>query len=187
MPLRLDKVGPDEQSVLENLLQLYIHELCQYNPVEIGENGRYRLDKFESYFNEPGRFPLLIRVKGRLAGFVLVRQVDNIAPVPTFAITDFFLLENYRRLGIGEEIARLVFEEYHGHWQIGVHGSNQIARDFFRQVLYRYTGNHFRTTTIDGFDGPVYLFQSPAPRPKERAAETALSPLADFLGQSESQ
>lgn len=183
MPLRLQACGAEEKPVLDNLMQLYLHEMCKYNPIPIGEDGRFRYEYLDQYFGEPGRFPLLVRVMGKIAGFVLVRTVDNIAQSPTFSIAEFFILENYRRLGIGEEVARMVLDEFPGHWQIGVLGPNQPARDFWRQTLYRYTANQFRTTTVDGWEGPVYVFKSPGPRPKEPAAQTA--PEQNLYGQPE--
>ncbi len=173
MPLRLQACGVDDKQVLDNLLQLYLHEMCKFQPVAMGEDGRFHYEHLNAYFGEAGRFPFLVRCMGKLAGFVLVRTVDNIAAQPTYSVAEFFILENYRRLGIGEEIARMVLDEFQGHWQIGVLASNQPARDFWRQTLYRYTGNHFRTSTVDGWEGPVYVFKSPGPRPKEPAAQTA--------------
>lgn len=181
MPLRLDAVGKDDQVVLENLIQLYLHEMCKYEPLPLGENGRFTYPDLENYFHKAGHSPFFIRCKGKLAGFVLVRQLDTLGKDPAYCISDFFLVENYRRLGIGEEIARMVFEQFPGQWQVGVNGANQPARDFFRQVLYRYTANGFKTTATPGFQGPVYTFQSPGPRPKDPAAETASNPTLNHL------
>lgn len=185
MPLSLDAVGKDDKSILDNMIQLYMHEMCKYQPIEMGEDGRFKYDHLDAYWHEAGRFPFFIRCKGRLAGFVLVRQIETLAKEPTFSVAEFFLVENYRRLGIGEEIARMVFEKFQGHWQIGVMSSNQSGRDFWRQVLYRYTANNYRTTHVDGWEGPVYVFKSPGPRPKEPAAETASDLNPEFFGQTE--
>ena len=47
---------------LSNLLELYIHDLSEIFPLEVGHDGRYGYGKLPLYWSEPDpRFPFLIR------------------------------------------------------------------------------------------------------------------------------
>lgn len=177
MPLRLDHARHDEKQILENLLQLYLHEMCQYSPRELKDDGRFDYEFFPLYFEEAGRHAFIIRLRGRLAGFVMVRTLDTISKTPTYSFAEFFVVESYRRLGIGEEVARLVLDQFQGRWQVGVDTNNKIAKQFWKNVIYRYTGDKFKETTEEGFNGPVYEFNSPGTRP---AAEPATNPVTEL-------
>ncbi len=170
MPLRIEMIGIDDKQILENLLQFYLHEKCKYDPQALSESGRFQYDELQNYFNNAGHTPYFIRVKGRLAGFVLLKQIESHGKTVCHAITEFFILEPYRKLGIGEEIARTIFDEHPGSWQIHAHADNKGGREFLFKVLYRYTGNKFRTTPLPGVNGPVFTFISPGPRVTEPTA-----------------
>lgn len=174
MPIELTFARKEDTGVLRNLLQLYLHELSVYAPIEIGEDGIYAYEHLDSYFGDAHRWAFLVRVKGKLAGFVMVRRLDTLSTEATYSVAELFVLEPYRRLGIGEEVARSVFEQFQGHWQIGALEENKLARTFWNRVVYRYTGNNYAEARLKGWPGPVYVFKSPAPRP-EGVAETAVS------------
>lgn len=163
MPLRIELVGRDDKEVLENLLQFYLHEKCKYEPIHLLETGRFQYEDIENYFSVAGHTPYFIRVRGRLAGFVLIKQIESHTKKPCFAIAEFFVLEPYRKLGIGEEIARSIFNTHNGAWQIHIHSDNKAGREFMNKVLYRYTANRFQITALPGVNGPVYTFSSPGP------------------------
>ena len=166
MPLELSSVRAGEDQVLVNLTHLYLHETSLYEPREIGDDGLYRMEGLESWLTDERRYPFFIRVKGKLAGFALVRQLDTLAPEATYSLSHLFLLETYRQLGIGEEIARSLFEQFQGHWQIGVPNDNKVARQFCKRVLYRYTSGDFGEVRMKGYSGPVFVFRSPSAKPE---------------------
>ncbi len=158
MPVTLVEAKESERSVIDNLLQLYLHELSRFEEIEIGESGRYSYHHLEAYWQESGRIACLIRVKGKLAGFALVRDEKH----GIHTVAEFFVLENYRRLGIGEEICRLMFERHPGAWEISVLAENEVAIAFWRTVVRRYTGKKFEEASAPGWLGPIFRFCSPA-------------------------
>lgn len=166
MPLELMSVRGGEMPVLENLVHLYLHEISVYEPREIESDGMYRLDGMATWFDDDKKFPFFVRVKGKLAGFAMVRRLDSLAPEPTYSLSHLFMLETYRQLGIGEEIARSLFDQFQGHWQVGVPQENKVGRQFCRRVLYRYTSGDFGEVRLKGFEGPVFVFRSPSERPE---------------------
>ncbi|MCB0826978.1 MAG: GNAT family N-acetyltransferase [Armatimonadetes bacterium] len=176
MPLRLEKVDASEAHILDNLIQLYLHEMGRFMHHEMDDFGRFEHDHLPAFVEATDKDAYLVRVKGKLAGFVLVRDLSSLSNKPIHSISEFFILESYRRLGIGEEIARILFEMRHGTWQIGVHNENNVARTFWRNVIYRYTGSKYREIKVSGWDGPVYEFKSPGFRPKEPVGDESPSP-----------
>src|SRR5512133_3078613 len=101
--------------VLENLMHLYLYDFTEYEPADVEEQGRFVDDHLPLYWVEPGRYPFLVTVAGKYAGFVLVRQVSKPAETPiTHAIAEFFILRKYRRQGLGRAVAWQIFERFPG-------------------------------------------------------------------------
>jgi len=166
LPLTLTPVRLEERPILDNLLQLYLHEMSRFDDRELDDSGRYAYPHLDRYFTEDSRFPYLIRVKGKLAGFVLVRDVPSVTNERIHTVAEFFIIEVYRRLGIGEEIARLVFDRLPGTWQVAQKEENAIGKAFWKQVIWRYTAKQFREFRTPDWHGPIFEFVSPGPRPE---------------------
>ena len=75
------------------------------------------------YWDEVGRWPSLIRVRGVIAGFALVR---GLAP-GSFELAEFSVLPAYRRQGVGRAAAAAVFARFPRHWRLrAVPGAGQF-------------------------------------------------------------
>jgi predicted acetyltransferase len=103
----------------------------------------------------------VIRVKGKIAGFVLVRDIESFRGGVIHTVAEFFVLNMYRRLGIGEEIARMVFDKFPGQWQIAVQQQNKAGRAFWKTVIWRYTGGRMSEFRRSDWTGPIFEFRSP--------------------------
>ena len=68
----------EEQPVLENLLDLYVYEFSELLGLEIVKM-EIPLTRLPLYWSEPERYPFLVRVDGKLAGFVLVKKGEGVA------------------------------------------------------------------------------------------------------------
>ena len=76
-PPRLARVIPatrDQEPILANLLELYIHDFSEILPMELGPDGRFGYKDLSNYWIEPDRHPFLITVDEKLAGLVLVKK-----------------------------------------------------------------------------------------------------------------
>ena len=69
----------EQEPVLANLLELYAHDFSELRDLDVGEDGRFGYGALPLYWTEPGRFPFLVGVDGRLAGLVLVRRGSAIS------------------------------------------------------------------------------------------------------------
>ncbi|MCE7929230.1 MAG: GNAT family N-acetyltransferase [Dehalococcoidia bacterium] len=147
--------GQSGCDAIENLLQLYLHELSAFGSREAGEDGRYPYPYLPLYWSEQGRWPFLLRVDGNVAGFALVRQVEG-----RFQMAEFYVLREYRRCGVGERAARLLFAQFPGLWLVEELAANTAAIAFWRAVIGRFAGV-FKER--QGPSGLQQLFDSAAP------------------------
>jgi hypothetical protein len=58
----IEVATPAEAPVLENLLELYLHDLSDVFALEVGGDGRFGYERLPLYWTQPERrFPFLIR------------------------------------------------------------------------------------------------------------------------------
>jgi predicted acetyltransferase len=136
----LEKIPSSQCNVIENLIQLYLHDFSEFATVgseygEVGSDGRFAYRGLDSYWREDGRVPYVIRADDRLVGFALVNQWSALARPVDQAVAEFFILRKYRRIGIGRRAARLMFESCRGRWEIPVAAYNQSALSFWRRTV----------------------------------------------------
>lgn len=140
----LAEAGPDDIPVLRRLMQLYLYDLGSVDGWDIGRDGLFgNAERIERFWTEPRRHSFLVRVDGILAGFALVRDEAWFAGAGTREVSEFFVLRRYRRHGIGERVARRLFDRFPGPWEVVEMESNVDAQAFWRAVIGRYTGGAF--------------------------------------------
>jgi predicted acetyltransferase len=106
---------------------------------------------------EPERSPFLVRVDGKLAGFVLVARYDYLTGIKdTWVMAEFFIMRKYRLHGIGEYVACHIFNQFPGDWQVGQ--INKILQQQRRKVIARYSQNFKNTTSNNETCGPIQVF-----------------------------
>jgi predicted acetyltransferase len=133
-----------EQPVIKNLMQLYLHDFSEFADVEIQDDASYDYPYLKHYWQDPDRFPFLIRLDGNLAGFALVRkEVTPDTGQPLTSLAEFFVLRRLRRLGIGRRAATKLWDLLPGSWVIEVLESNKEAYPFWKQVISAYTREEF--------------------------------------------
>jgi predicted acetyltransferase len=86
----------------------------------------------------PGNEAMVFARDQDLAGFALFRREAGVANAPHHVLLDFFVVPRMRRLGIGGEAARLLFDRFVGQWEISVLTSDVAAYAFWRRTLARY-------------------------------------------------
>jgi predicted acetyltransferase len=136
--LSLDAATSADASLLGNLLELYSHELSDVFPsVVLGPDGRFGYPALPLYWSElERRFAFLIRVDGQVAGFVLATRGSPAAADPqVLDVAEFFVLRRYRRQGIGQCTARLLWNRLPGPWTVRVAEGNQIGLAFWAGLL----------------------------------------------------
>jgi predicted acetyltransferase len=130
----------NQQPILANLLELYIHDFSEFHPVHLDGTGRFGYPQLPLYWIEPDRHPFLTYVDTKIAGFALVKAI----PEPTnhtsvWDMAEFFVLRTYRRQGIGAQAAHQVFRRFPGPWCIRVMHANRNAIAFWSRAIAAFT------------------------------------------------
>lgn len=135
--IRLDPAG-GQRAAVENLFQFYVHDFSDFwaeRQVEFGEDGRFpAYPPLAAYWSEASAEPLLIRVDGKLAGFVLIDRHTHSGQRVDFNMGEFFVARPYRREGVGREAALAAIRARSGQWEIAVARRNLPAQPFWRAV-----------------------------------------------------
>src|SRR5580704_1256923 len=75
---------PEQQPILANLLELYVHDFSEFHPVALGPDGRFGYKGLEEYWSAPDRYAFLFTVDGNLAGLALIKKGSEITRDPSF-------------------------------------------------------------------------------------------------------
>lgn len=145
MDVSMQLMSVEEKPLLIRLMELYNYEFSAFSNDDVSEYGFYGYDHIDDYWNEAGRFPYLIRVDGKIAGFALIcphchyRQEKDAR-----CIGEFFIMLKYRRIGIGTKVAAQLFDKHRGLWEICYWRNNYPAGQFWKKVVEEYTNNHYQ-------------------------------------------
>lgn len=148
-----------EQPVLEHLMELYLHDFSEFEPLEIGEDGVFRYAYLPHYWEDPNRHPFLIKLNGKLAGFALLRfEIDPANGLGQMDMTEFFVLRRYRRQKVGSQAAIMLWDAFPGQWQVKVLKSNKKAYPFWEKIISDYTDNRYQEKQGEGPGDRVTVF-----------------------------
>lgn len=126
MKIEIEAIPSSSQNELKAMLFGYLSEL--------GVDTDYAY--LPLYWTEPGRFPYFILADGQIAGFALVRALDE---SPHFEMAEFGVSKPHRGLAIGTAAAHALFARHQGHWQVTVMPDNLAGLQFWRSVTPRGT------------------------------------------------
>jgi predicted acetyltransferase len=155
----------EERARLLALFELYVYDLSEVLPLDVGDDGRFRPLPLDAYWSDPRCHPFLLRAGGKLAGFALVQERSRLTGDESVRdMAEFFVVRRYRKQGIGERAAAWLFDRFPGSWEVRQKRENQAATAFWRRAIWRYTGGRFEEVVLDsaGWRGPVQRFDSRA-------------------------
>ena len=136
MDIHVEPILYEQKSVFIQMLELYLYDFSEFSK------------HIDDYWNEEGRYPFFIRVNGKLAGLVLVRSCceHNHLPNP-HNIAEFFVMKKYRQKGVGRMAATMIFDMFHGGWEVSQWINNVPAQNFWGKVIADYTDGKYHTFT----------------------------------------
>ena len=128
-----------ERSVVENLLQLYVHDFSEHwsgmAQGELGDDGRFAPYPLDAYWRDEDAVPLLLRHAGRIVGFALVNRAGHMAQALDRNMAEFFIARKHRRAGLGQAAAMAIFSRYPGQWETAVARRNVGGLTFWRRAI----------------------------------------------------
>jgi predicted acetyltransferase len=151
----------EHRELMYGLMNLYLYDFSEFTGEDCGEKGGFIDGNLFRYWIEPNRFPFLILVDGKYAGFVLVRDQQRFSENQvTHHIAEFFIMRKYRRMKIGQQAAWTIFDRFRGPWFVAEMEENLPAQAFWRRTIAEYTGGIFQEVRVAEWEGPVQLFNS---------------------------
>ena len=131
MPITVDLATSDETDALLNLWQFYMKDLAKFRDSEVQADGRYRDDRLRTYLAYEEHWPFLIKRKGEIVGFALVRK----SKPDTFLIGEFFIKSQFRGNGVGGLAVSEILQKFLGNWEIPFQNENSNAAAFWRRTI----------------------------------------------------
>ncbi len=140
-PVALTSVDRSHRAVLENLGQLFRHDLSEAYGLLPNDDGTFNNRPLDLFFAqaEPRHHAWLITVAARTAGFVLT----NDDPAGGTSMTAFFVVRALRRTGVGHEAALQAIAATPGRWSIGFQRYNPGAEKFWSRVATAVVGDRW--------------------------------------------
>ena len=155
MSITADLATADETLILLDLWQLYMTDLATYRDSVIQADGRYRDDRLRTYLAYDDHWSYLIRNRGEIVGFALIRK----SKPGTHVIGEFFIKSEFRRSGIGRCAVAEILPRFAGNWEIPFQEENVKAANFWRRTI---TELGYETTEANLLNDVWLSFNSPA-------------------------
>jgi predicted acetyltransferase len=138
--VELELVTDASRPTLENLLQLYIHDLSQFRFSRPDETGRFNHDdRYAVFFTNPDRCGYLFRDQSGPVGFGLVRGFSEHRRL----MAGFFVVRGARRHHVGHAAALELLRRHPGVWEIPFQEENAGAARFWRAVANAAVGTEW--------------------------------------------
>ena len=161
--IELILAAPEQESILANVLELYVHDFSEFYHLDLGADGRFGYQNLPLYWSEPDRYAFLVKMNGKLAGLALVKKESEVTGSESvWGVGEFFIVRGYRRQGIGMKVAHKLWNKFPGPWQVRVMQSNQMALHFWQHAIAAFNSEAVHPTGIekDGKRWHVFAFES---------------------------
>lgn len=137
--------------VIQNMAQFYTYDLsgeCGWLSQDwaLSSDGLYACFDLKNYFEDPSRRAYLIRVNNELAGFVLLNQI-TIDVRTNWNMGEFFILAKFQGKGVGNYVARALFDKHPGIWEVAMFPENHTALSFWRKTIANYMQGQYQCET----------------------------------------
>ncbi len=156
-----EATGENGKEIILNLMQLYTYELSFFEDestnFKLLDNGLYAISKYiELYWKSNERHPYILKCNDELAGFILERfNEENMNE-----ISEFFVLNKYRKLGAGTFMANEMFKLYKGKWKICTLLKNKRAQEFWRKVVNRASNGDYKELLVRNNSRYAFYFEN---------------------------
>ena len=124
--------------MLRNLFEHYLHDMSEWFEIDTKADGGYSYDTSSIW--KDGYEAYLAKVGDSITGFALVGSADEwLGKIGAHDVHEFFVLRRFRRNGMGQRMARLLWNERPGEWLVRVLEANSPAVPFWRASISSYS------------------------------------------------
>ncbi len=134
----------------------YLESLSDLNTglfAVLGADSSREEEIFAKWFTHDQSHPLIILNGSEPVGFALVtrpRIRSAGEPAADYRMSEFFILKEHRRAGMGRDAATLIFDRFAGSWEIVEYSRNPGAVAFWRRVIGNYSTGSFTERSRHG-------------------------------------
>lgn len=154
--LNLIKVEKEERSKLDNLLQMYLHNISLYFPIAFNsEEGKYCYDDISKYFDNPANDAYFFKEDNDIVGFAFVDKVEE-----GYCVQEFFIMNNYKRNGFGKKFAYKIFDKHNSNWVIKSLPKSPVAEQFWEKIIKDYTNNNYEKELVGWYNRAEFRFNN---------------------------
>jgi predicted acetyltransferase len=141
MNIEILAATPEQQPILANLLELYVHDFSEFLNLRLGADGRFGYPQLPLYWTAADRHPFLITADGDPAGFAFVRKGSQISGDPNvWDMSEFFIVRGCRRHRMGMMVAYRIWQKFPGKWEVRVINRNRDAKEFWARAVAEFAG-----------------------------------------------
>lgn len=149
MNIQIEPILIEQKSVFIQLMNLYNYDFSEFEYTDINDYGYFNYSYTDHLWTESNRYPFFIRVDGKLAGFIIVKnnseqRLRYIDDKNAHHINEFFVMKKYRRNGVGSFAAKAAFDKFRGKWEVCQLPNNLPARKFWKSAISEYTQNDYQ-------------------------------------------
>ena len=137
MEIEIKLAEYDEKPLVKKMLELHLYDMSVFDDYDLSKFGEYGYRYLDLYWTETERFPFILRVNQKLAGFALINKFAHIGRVDG-AVAEFFILKKYRRRGIGKKLAFEIFQQFLGRWEVCTSANNIVAEKFWQNIIEQF-------------------------------------------------
>ncbi|MBX3063733.1 MAG: GNAT family N-acetyltransferase [Anaerolineae bacterium] len=152
------------RELLRNLWDFYLYEYSRFTRYRVSSEGRFPdPDVGYTFFRQPFRHSILLIVDQEIAGFAIVDvNIDShfTGASNVIYMAEFFVLAGFQGLGIGEQAATRLFDQFRGSWEVYEMRDNTNAQHFWRKVIGRYMNGSYTETAYPEYEGIVQCFDN---------------------------
>jgi predicted acetyltransferase len=162
--LLISKIGPESDILLRNLFEHYLHDMAEWFELDTKADGSYSYDT--SVIWKKGYDAYLAKVGDSIAGFALLGSaVEWLGDAGAHDVREFFVVRRFRRIGVGQRMATVLWNERPGGWLVRVLEKNAPAVLFWRRVIASYSrdSNAEEERIVNGRRWRFFKFRSNAP------------------------
>jgi len=143
--------------IMERLLQLYLHDISLYYPMDIDQNTcLYQYDDLEKFLGSGDDAAVyLIEIENKPTGFILVGFADG-----TNIVQEMFVLNNYKRRGVGSAAVIELFDKHRGNWEVKALPRSEQAESFWINTINKYTHGNYNVERIGVFNRAAITFNN---------------------------
>lgn len=143
MNVCLKAAVPEDKEPMRNLLEKYLYEFSEWEGQDVDGNGLYGYPYLDAYWTDEKRYPFLILVDGKLAGFAMVNCYPIVDTEADYTMAEFFVMRKYRKRGVGRQAAFQLFGRFPGKWQLKYYLENKASSVFWNRIVGEYTGRAY--------------------------------------------